>query len=441
VAIPLSAQPSPDAVIVGAGVLGCAIAFELTRRGCETLNVDRLAAAGHGSTGSSSAIVRGHYSTHDAVALAYESAERWRRWPDYLDADDESGHAQLVQRGSVLLKSSERHYAKVIPLYDEIGVPYVDWSVDELALAMPMLDVRSFGPPRRLTEPEFWHEPEHLLDGALFTPWSGYVNDPQLAAHNLQRAAEAHGGRFAFRQTLTDILVERGQVRGICLDDGSVVRTPIVVNVAGPHSAHVNRLAGADADMRVRTRPLRHEVHHLPAPPGVDFERDGLHVSDADLGIDFRPEAGNNISVGSEGPACDPKDWIDDPDDFKRHVTEAVWETQVFRLARRLPALRIPVARKGVADLYDVSDDWMPIYDRSAVEGFYMAVGTSGNQFKNAPMVGELMAELITRCSLGHDHDTDPVRIAGDSTGATINLGSFSRLRDLDRRTSLSAMG
>ena len=37
-----------------------------------------------------------------------------------------------------------------------------------------------------------------------------------------------------------------------------------------------------------------------------------------------------------------------------------------------------------------------------------MAVGTSGNQFKNAPVAGELMAELIGRCQEGHDHDAEP---------------------------------
>ena len=37
------------------------------------------------------------------------------------------------------------------------------------------------------------------------TPGSGYVNDPQLATHNLQRAAEAHGARFLFRAEVVRI--------------------------------------------------------------------------------------------------------------------------------------------------------------------------------------------------------------------------------------------
>ena len=74
-------------------------------------------------------------------------------------------------------------------------------------------------------------------------------------------------------------------------------------------------------------------------------------------------------------------------------------------------------ALRGVVDLYDVSDDWIPIYDKSSLPGFYMAVGTSGNQFKNAGGVGHLMAELIDACENGWDHDTTPVVVKARFTG------------------------
>lgn len=49
----------------------------------------------------------------------------------------------------------------------------------------------------------------------------------------------------------------------------------------------------------------------------------------------------------------------------------------------------------GVAGVYDVSPDWTPIYDRVSTPGYYVAMGTSGNQFKNAPLVGQVMAHLV----------------------------------------------
>ena len=80
-----------------------------------------------------------------------------------------------------------------------------------------------------------------------------------------------------------------------------------------------------------------------------------------------------------------------------------------MRVAQRFTGLPIPSRVRGVVELYDVSDDWIPIYDKSDLPGFYMAVGTSGNQFKNAPVVGEMMAALIEACEAGRDHDSDPL--------------------------------
>ena len=148
-----------------------------------------------------------------------------------------------------------------------------------------------------------------------------------------------------------------------------------------------------------------------------DYEKDGHHVSDGDNAIYFRPETGNHILIGSEDPDCDPQVWVENPDEFNRQITREQWEAQVYRCARRIPTLPIPEEMKGVVDLYDCSDDWIPIYDKSDLGGFYMAVGTSGNQFKNGPVVGHCMAELIDAVEKGHDHDSDPVKVTTRYTG------------------------
>ena len=150
-------------------------------------------------------------------------------------------------------------------------------------------------------------------------------------------------------------------------------------------------------------------------------------------------EAGGHILVGSEDPPCDPREPVD-PDDYDRGFTEQ-GEAQVLRLAQRIPSLGVPRALKGVVDLYDVAGDWIPIYDRSLVPGFYMAIGTSGNQFKNAPPVGALMAELIERSEAGHDHDAEPIRVRLQHIGREIDLGFYSRRRAINRESSFSVLG
>jgi hypothetical protein len=70
-----------------------------------------------------------------------------------------------------------------------------------------------------------------------------------------------------------------------------------------------------------------------------------------------------------------------------------------------------------------------------------MAIGSSGNQFKNAPTAGRLMAELISAVEAGHDHDADPVIYRTEHTQQAINLGTFSRKRSLNENSSGTVMG
>lgn len=430
-----------DAIIVGAGVIGAAIAFELSKLGYRTVNVDKLPSAGYGSTSNSCAIVRGHYSSREGVAMAYEGFSYWENWDEYLETSDDHGTARYVRSGTVLLKNASGHHEKALAHYRSLGVEFEEWDNAKLLARLPILDPGAYWPPKRPAHPRFWDPPAAELDGAIFTPGSGYVNDAQLATHNLQRAAEARGAEFIFRAEIGAIRRDGDRVVGVTLSDGRELDAPVVVNVAGPHSFVINRMAGVEAGMKVKTRALRHEVHHVPSPPEFDFERDGLHVSDGDMGIYFRPDAGNHILVGSEDPECDARLWVRDPDRFERGVSEAQWEAQVYRLARRIPTLPIPTERKGVVDLYDVSDDWIPIYDRSDLRGFYMAIGTSGNQFKNAPVVGNLMAQLIDRVEHGHDHDSDPVVVKARYTELPLNVGFYSRLREVNPNSSFSVNG
>ena len=430
-----------DAIVIGAGIIGSAVAFELAKKGYSTLNLDKLPASGYGSTSNSCAIVRAHYSTYDGVAMAYEGFSYWKDWAGYLDAVDERGHALYMQSGTVLFMLEGGHHEKVLPLFDQVGVPYEIWGNETLGERIPFFEHGTHGEPCRPEDDRFWAEPEGELIGALYTPDSGYVSDPQLATHNLQRAAEAKGGEFRFNVEVADIRRADGRIAGVTLTAGTEIDAPVVVNVAGPHSFVINRMAGVYDSMNIKTKALRHEVHHVPSPAGIDYERDGLHTSDSDLAIYVRPESGNNILIGSEDPTCDSQVWVDDPDDYADVVSDAQWEAQVLRLARRMPSLGVPNEKKGIVDLYDVSDDWIPIYDRTDLDGFYVAIGSSGNQFKNSPVAGYCMAELIDAVEHGHAHDADPLVVTGVYTGLEMNMGFYRRNREINPNSSFSVNG
>ena len=88
-----------------------------------------------------------------------------------------------------------------------------------------------------------------------------------------------------------------------------------------------------------------------------------------------------------------------------------------------------------------MSTDWAPIYDRTALPGYYVAMGTSGNQFKNAPVVGQMMAALVAAVESGHDHDRDPLVWTAPRTGQRLALATYSRLRRVDPDAPSNVMG
>ena len=80
-----------DAIVIGSGVIGASVAYELARDGWSVTVVDRAAGPGQGSTSASSAVVRFNYSTWTGVVSAWEAKHLWEDWANHLDAPSDEG--------------------------------------------------------------------------------------------------------------------------------------------------------------------------------------------------------------------------------------------------------------------------------------------------------------------------------------------------------------
>jgi sarcosine oxidase subunit beta len=340
----------------------------------------------------------------------------------------------------MIYKTEANQYLdKVIQRANELNIPYKEWDPNEIKENLPIVDTHKFGPVKTTSDPQFGKHNDNSLRGSVFFPTAGYINDPQLSAHNLQRAAENRGGKFKFNSSVVKILQDKGRVSGVELSDGSKIHSRIVVNVAGPHSMKINQMAGVEKSMNIKTKALKVEVSHVSPPVDFDYENKAFVVSDSDIGCYSRPETGNHILIGSEDPECDERIFVD-PDNWDDNFTDQ-WNTQLFRQAQRYPELPLSSKVKGVVSLYDVSDDWIPIYDKSNLPGFYMAVGSSGNQYKNAPIAGVMMTKLIESCENGQNHDDDPVQLDLKYINRKIDIGFYSRNRIINSESSMSVLG
>lgn len=448
------------AVVIGAGVIGSSIALQLRRLGHDVTVVERNSAAGMGSTSASSAVVRFNYSTFDAVALSWESYFLWKEFKDLIDgangyaknplSNSQDHYAQLEDRGYVMLDVPVLSNEKTMALFDRAGIPYEIWDSKQLKIGMPGIDAGRYWPNKPVKSDEFWDESSEEL-GAIFSKHGGYVSDPLLAAQNFAMAAKREGVNFRFKKAVVGIEKQDGRVCGVkvkdfdsqskkALDTGvEVITADVVVNVAGPWSTLINQMAGAGSDFTMELKPLRAEVHQISTPKDI---LPGPIMGDLDLGTYVRSGAGGITLVGGTEPECDVLEWVepDKVDEVNMTRTVEVFESQTYRFARRFPAAQIPSTPVGVVGVYDVSSDWTPIYDKTDVPGFYVAIGTSGNQFKNAPGAGFIMAHLITQVEKGADHDNQPVVYQCTKSKSAINLGTFSRKRERNL-TSGTVMG
>ncbi len=423
-------------IVIGAGVIGCSIAFEMAAKGYEVISIDKAQGPGQGSTSASSAVVRFNYSTFDSVALAWESFHCWKNWPEHLGKKQER-YSQMIDVGVVMLDAPVISGERTSQLFELAGIPYEVWGSLDLSKNVTGIDVGKYWPPKTLADDTFWEEAKDSL-GAIYTPNGGYIDDPLLATENLAQAATTAGVIFRFKSKVTAILQERTKVIGIEVDGTEKIFADVVINAGGPWSNKINQLAGVGEDFTISVKPMRQEVHQINTPMNL---LPGPIIGDLDLGTYMRSTPTGATLIGGTEPECDLLDWVDDVEAVNLNRTKELFEAQVTRAARRFPALKIPNTASGIAGIYDVAADWTPIYDRTECDGFYVAIGTSGNQFKNAPMVGKLMTELIDAVRTGRDHDTDPVRVLAMRTGNEINMAAFSRKRLFNADNTGTVMG
>jgi sarcosine oxidase subunit beta len=213
-----------------------------------------------------------------------------------------------------------------------------------------------------------------------------------------------------------EVLTENGRVTGVVTPAGTIA-TRTVVNAAGPWADRVALLAGV-------TVPLKLELIEegvIKAPAGEPYPIDTPSVYDFINGLSYRPEgAGQVMAEGNsyyKGPL--------DPDAYPMKPSDAYIEDVAQRLERSMPRLGNGSVRGGWAGLLEGTPDFHPVLGAvPGLEGFLLCCGFSGHGFKEAPVTGRLIAELIVdgRPSL----DIAPLSIDRFRTGALLR----SRYKD-----------
>jgi sarcosine oxidase subunit beta len=374
-AIPLTA----DTVIVGAGVIGCSIAFHLAQRGVRAVVLDRGVICS-GNTRKSGALVRMHYQNEPDTCLAFASLMYFQHWRDLVGHD-----CGFTVTGACAMVGEENveRLRRNVEMQRRVGVKTSVISPDDLKQLQPFIDTAG-------------------VAAAAYEPDSGYA-DPVATTHAFARRASELGATFREGVRVSSIQVAGGRVRGVSTDAGAIACERVVL-AAGPWTTGLLRETGVE----IGVEPVRAEIAFVERPTEV---ADGHMVFlDMVAGSYFR-QTSDGLSLLGTGTARRPLPH-DEIDSYNEGSTDAAVSLIRSRIRARAPALGDAQFARGHAGLYDMSRDEKAILDRvPGIEGAYMAVGFSGTGFKKSPAVGACMAELVTE-GAASTVDISPFRFA-----------------------------
>lgn len=387
---------SADVVVVGAGIIGSSIGYQLARHGAgSVLVVDKGAGAGEGSTGASSSICRCRYTYPEVVRLAHHGVEAFGNWSEFTELTEVRSGLNRVGVVWMMGESAEKVATDTKKLVSQ-GVPARAITPDDLAELFPMLSPCSA--PFDLTgEVEHECEPGEAF---LLETEGGYA-DPVGANQDLVEATRSRGGQVEFGSRVVDVIKEGSRVVGIRLADGTDVEAGLVINAAGPWCNELNALAGAD--LRWTLTPTRIQTVYREWPESLGKLPVG---ADSSTGIYFRPESGGQQVLVGSVMAEDEEEVVDDPDDFKRFPDADFTELKLASFHHRVPDLEARGNVSGIAGLYTINrEDVHPVVGPTEVDGFWVANGFSGHGFKLAPAVGSMVAQAVTGSTMEFDTD------------------------------------
>ncbi|MFD6417777.1 NAD(P)/FAD-dependent oxidoreductase [Streptomyces sp. NPDC060194] len=363
----MSGPRTADAVVVGAGVVGAALAHALARAGLGRVVVCEQGRAGaEGATSRSGGLLRLHHTAAADTALAARGLPFFEHWADLVGGDcgyRRTGFVMLV--GERHADALHRNHARAAEAAGEHRSRLVDPA--DLPALYPGLSTDGVG-------------------AAVWEPDGGYA-DPAATALALTAAARRLGVTVLEGVRVLRVVERGGAVTGVETTLGPVL-APLVVLAGGAWGA----VPAAHLGVRVPVAPRRIGVAQ------AEVDRAGLRGSPASvptcvddtIGAYFRPEGLDRLFFGVPSAPEMSLDGAPAP------LTADEVGAAVANLSRRVPALAGAPLAGTRAGFDGYTADKRPAIGPAGPDGLYLALAFSGGGFKTAPAVAELAAAEIT---------------------------------------------
>jgi sarcosine oxidase, subunit beta len=353
---------SADVVIIGGGIVGASIAYQLTMAGCRSVVIlEREAHQGKGSTGKSMGGVRAQFSTPVSIRMSLYSI------PFFRDFEQMLGHPSGYRaQGYLFVATNDRHLQYLRDNFER----QIALGLDTVRL-LDAAEIVRMVPQLRSDD----------VVGGSFCSTDGFV-DPYSVMTGFTLRALAQGAELERDIEVTGIEMDAAGVAAVKTTRGTVA-TRTVVNAAGAWSARVAKMAGLDLPVE----PLRRML--VPTEPFDKIAHSAPMTIDMSTGFHFRPE-GLGLLLAWNDPEEKPG--------FNTQFDRAFTEKILTRAVNRVPVLEEVEVNpsRAWAGLYEMTPDHHPILGGApGIPGFYLANGFSGHGVMHSPATGKIMADLI----------------------------------------------